>query len=78
MHQRTAGAAACNPVPPVRKPPQKVPVPDPRIFRPSQTLLAAAAFVLAALFSALIAWGAALVIESRSAAAVTSRLLTEG
>ena len=47
-------------------------------LRPNQTVLAAATFVVAGLLAALIAWGAALVIENRSAEAITSRLLTEG
>ncbi len=41
-------------------------------------MLAAATFVVAGLMAALIAWGAAVVIENRSAATITSRLLTEG
>ncbi len=49
----------------------------PKLLR-SQTLLAVAAFVVAALLSAVIAYGAALVIERRTAAAITSRLMTEG
>lgn len=49
-----------------------------RLDRLSPSLLAAGAFVAAALVASLIAWGAALVIENRSAAAVTSRLMAEG
>ena len=45
---------------------------------PSPGLLGAAAFVVAALLAALISWGLALVVESRSGSAVTSRLLAEG
>lgn len=47
-------------------------------FLRSQTLLAIAAFVVAAFLSAMIALGAASVIETRTAAAITSRLMTEG
>ena len=49
----------------------------PRYLR-SQTLLALVAFVIAALLSALIAFGASVVIEKRTADAITSRLMTEG
>ncbi|MBP9951319.1 MAG: hypothetical protein KBF27_06100, partial [Cypionkella sp.] len=44
----------------------------------NQTQLAIFAFVVAALVCAMIAYLAALVIENRSAAAVKSRLLTDG
>ena len=44
----------------------------------SQTLLAVIAFIVAALLSALIALGASVVIEKRTSAAITSRLMTEG
>lgn len=47
-------------------------------FLRNQTLLAVLAFVVAALLCAAIALGAALVIETRSAAAITSRLMAEG
>ncbi len=47
-------------------------------FLRSQTVLAIAAFVLAALLSALIALGASVVIERRTSAAITSQLMTEG
>lgn len=47
-------------------------------FRLTPRLLAWAAFVAAALVSALIAFGAALIIERVSASVVRSRLLTEG
>jgi OOP family OmpA-OmpF porin len=46
--------------------------------RPSAGLLALAAFVAAAALALLISWGMARVIEVRSTAVVTSRLLAEG
>ncbi len=49
----------------------------PRFLR-SQTLLAVVAFALAAALSTLIAFGASVVIENRTAVAITSRLMTEG
>lgn len=50
-------------------------IPD---LRGRQGLLAAMAFALAALLAVLVAWLASIFTENRSAAAVTSRLLTEG
>jgi len=47
-------------------------------FLRSQSLLAVAAFLVAGLLSALIAMGAAVVIEKRSASAITSKLMIEG
>lgn len=47
-------------------------------FLRSQTLLAVLAFTVAALLSAVIALGASTVIERRTSAAITSRLMTEG
>ena len=49
-----------------------------RAYRPTQNMLAVAAFAMAALVSALIAFAADLLIESRSAAMVRSRILAEG
>lgn len=49
-----------------------------RNFHPTQALLAAVAFALAAVLSGLIAYAAALVIENRSAKVVTTRLLGDG
>lgn len=49
----------------------------PKLLR-SQSVLAVAAFILAAFLSAVIAFGASVVIERRTAAAITSRLMTEG
>lgn len=46
--------------------------------RTSPTLLMLSAFVMAAALGLLLAWGLARVVETRSAAAVTSRLLAEG
>jgi OmpA-OmpF porin, OOP family len=47
-------------------------------LRLTPTIASAAAFAAAALVSALIAWGAAVVVERMSVSAVTSQLLTEG
>lgn len=49
-----------------------------RNFHPSQAVLAAIAFGMAAVLSGLIAYAAALVIENRSAKVVTTRLLGDG
>ena len=50
----------------------------PAHLRARQGLLAAFAFVLAGVLAVLVSWLASLVIENRSTAAVTSRLLAEG
>ncbi len=47
-------------------------------MRISHTSIAIAAFTSAALLAVLAAWGASLILESRSTKAVNSRLLTEG
>ncbi len=47
-------------------------------MRISHRFIAIAAFTAAALLAVLAAWGAALILESRSTKAVNSRLLTEG
>jgi OOP family OmpA-OmpF porin len=54
------------------------PLPDPAILRRHRGLLAAGAYALALAVFLLVAWASAAVIESRSASAVTSRLLAEG
>ncbi|MFT4150936.1 MAG: OmpA family protein [Paracoccaceae bacterium] len=51
---------------------------NPLSLRPGTALLAIAAFVVASLVATLIAWGAAVVIENRSAKAVSDRLGQEG
>ncbi len=55
-----------------------LPAPLPPRRPPSAGVLGAAAFAAAAALAALISWGLALAVESRSGAAVTSRLLAEG
>lgn len=47
-------------------------------FRPSQTILAIAAFTVAAGLSGLIAYASAIVIEERTASVVTSQLMSDG
>lgn len=53
------------------------PFPEPR-RRPSQGLLGFGAFAAASVLAVALAWGLTLVVEARSEAAVTSRLLAEG
>ena len=53
------------------------PIPSP-YPKPAPGLLGALAFLVAALLAALVSWGLALIIENRSATAVTSSLLAEG
>lgn len=55
-----------------------LPTLDLKNFRPSRGLLSAVAYVMAAVVFLLVAWVSAVVIESRSASVVTSRLLAEG
>ncbi len=55
-----------------------LPTLDFKTLRPGHGLLSAAAYGVAALVFLLVAWVSAVVIESRSASAVTSRLLAEG
>ena len=52
--------------------------PDPQPYRPSPGVLALTAFAVAAAIALLLSWGMARVVETRSTAVVTSRLLAEG
>lgn len=51
---------------------------DLKTFRPSHGMMSAVSYVAAGVVFLLVAWISAIIIESRSASAVTSRLLAEG